>query len=1234
MFFYVSLLKSGNELEPRLMGDKPTKSEPPKEVLLGSPGPLPTVLVDMDPSDPAAILFASGLEPTDNVPTIISKTGPKQLKTIDPEPATDIFKGKKLAHFELIGAVGKGGMATVLKARDTILDRTVAVKVLPPDMAKENENVLRFHQEARSAARLDHENIARVFFCGEDQKLNFIAFEFIEGKNLKEILSARNVIPYNESLPYMIQVARGLTHAASRNVVHRDIKPSNIIITPEGLVKLVDMGLARSLGPNEGGLTQSGMTLGTFDYISPEQALEPRDADHRSDIYSLGCTFYHLITGHAAVPEGTAARKLYHHQHIKPTDPRVLVPDLPDNIARLLDKMLAKNPSDRFQAPQEMLFEMEKVCFELGLQSTNSEFRPNTNQETTSVADGQRITLPWLVVGIGMIILLILIDSLQNGLAKQQGNWPFETPSANAIVLPPSPESAIGTTNQNDNSLPTNPQVEPKVGLIPKYESDEPSLKDLKEWLVRFKDSKQIEIILAKDLDLTPENEKQDPGLIITNPIVKIRSKDTTKRHLIKLGYDARAISKPVAWSAITLLSDDAIIQDINIMIDARSTDTEMHGITYKGKKSLLVRRCEFIQAQAVQSENKLLASLLIDPLENSKPLITVEDSCFLGFEQIVAPSTDAGAKPDPVSFRQPDGGGCDAIINRGSSRLRFTNCVFGPHYSVLHFQGKTDSDNPVVIQHCTIMQGTKSSVILAGLLASPQIAMSHSLIARLPDLILQSENDQSVLIKNTSNANQTRFKGIENRYFKIDTYLAQISPQSSLRDFNTFQNQLNENKLGNDDSSKILETNPWKNDQPIKLLEEFHLGQAFMVKDTAPELRDPDSVKDRLIGAEKFLDFSYISKPLPLLEMSKNELANKPRIVDPEVDEPSKLIFKSVETAISSCKGGETILIKHDGELLVGQSRIEKVTGEITLKPFPGNKPILISANPREGESGTLFLINESSLKIEDLDIICKPSQPGGKTPNFSNLGKASNLTLKNCNLTMEKSDLPQLPAIVGITADSSLMMDSMLGKPLVPANIILIEQSRLKGECNVFRNRTTRPCELQINQSFIAITGAIAKVENSNFPGSVASVLQAKLYKVSAFCEGIPFQVSQAKAPSGPGSIKISDSLIMQAGSFALIQFEDPEISVERLKESIRFEGGRNLYNSGDKLLEGKSNLDSTKDILLNLERFHLLFPDLQMTKLTTPIPALNSKLAPFWKAPMNQFRNEETRGYGSNP
>src|SRR5437870_10455121 len=284
-------------------------------------------------SDEDAIVVPENARPTDESPTIISKNPPvvepisstkDKITELAPRPTSPEsivagLRGRRLAHFELIEPIGIGGMAAVIRARDTQLDRFVALKILPPETAQEPENIQRFHQEAKAAAKLDHENIARVFFCGEDQGLHFIAFEFVEGENLRTLLEGRGRIPVPEAINYLLQIATGLAHAAQRGVVHRDIKPSNIIITPAGRAKLVDMGLARSVAtPSDLALTQSGVTLGTFDYISPEQALEPRDADVRSDIYSLGCTFYHVLTGHAPVPEGTAAKKLHHHQNIGP----------------------------------------------------------------------------------------------------------------------------------------------------------------------------------------------------------------------------------------------------------------------------------------------------------------------------------------------------------------------------------------------------------------------------------------------------------------------------------------------------------------------------------------------------------------------------------------------------------------------------------------------------------------------------------------------------------------------------------------------------------------------------------------------------------------------------------------------------------------------------------------------------------------------------------------------------
>src|SRR3954454_21251590 len=196
------------------MAEPQAESPDPRE-----PTPPPTG----EPSRPLRPIRAEELffdvEPSDDRPTIISRNRPTSFR---PEEAlAGVLRGRRLAPFELLEPIGVGGMAAVIRARDTQLDRFVALKILPPDLASDPENVRRFHQEARAAAKLDHENIARVFYCGDDQRLHFIAFEFVEGLNLRHLLERRGRLPVAEAVHYMLQIATGLAHAASRGVVHR-----------------------------------------------------------------------------------------------------------------------------------------------------------------------------------------------------------------------------------------------------------------------------------------------------------------------------------------------------------------------------------------------------------------------------------------------------------------------------------------------------------------------------------------------------------------------------------------------------------------------------------------------------------------------------------------------------------------------------------------------------------------------------------------------------------------------------------------------------------------------------------------------------------------------------------------------------------------------------------------------------------------------------------------------------
>jgi serine/threonine protein kinase len=514
---------------------------------------------------PVDDVLASPPPSTDDTPTIISRNSPASPITTEPDTG---IRGRRLAHFELIEPIGVGGMAAVLRARDTQLDRFVALKILPPEMAADAENVRRFHQEARSAARLDHQNIARVFFCGEDQRLHFIAFEFVEGDNLRAVLEQRGTLSVADAVHYMIQVAAGLAHAHSRGVVHRDIKPSNIIITPSGRAKLVDMGLARTLerqGEHE--LTQSGVTLGTFDYISPEQALEPRDADVRSDIYSLGCTFYHVLTGRTPTPEGTAARKLHCHQHVKPVDPRQYVPDLPIEVVAILDKMMAKKPADRFQTPDELVHQLLQTAKKLGLDSSVPE--GVLTVETATAAPAGRPLLWAALAAIAVIALVFALDPLSGPSPMPDNSLPKRNSNDSGVV--------VKDSNPPDKGIEKQP-VAHKQDHTPEeniYESPErPTARHLLDWLAARTDAARIELRLKGDLVLTPAEGAAQCLLIGAKQQVIIEPLEKNSRPTIRLKYDHDPAKKPLV--ALTVSAPQVRITGVRFVVDARGADAEM----------------------------------------------------------------------------------------------------------------------------------------------------------------------------------------------------------------------------------------------------------------------------------------------------------------------------------------------------------------------------------------------------------------------------------------------------------------------------------------------------------------------------------------------------------------------------------------------------------------------------------------------------------------------------------
>ncbi len=262
-------------------------------------------------------------------------------------------------RYRIIDEIGKGGMGIVYRAEHRLMERTVALKVISRRLVSNAKAVERFRLEVRAAAKLSHRNVVAAYDAEQAGDLHFLVMEFVEGTSLREIVRRRGRLSVLHACNYVVQAAHGLQHALDNGMVHRDIKPHNLMRTPKGTVKILDFGLARFASQHsslseDSGQTSDGTTLGTPDYMAPEQARDARRADIRADIYSLGCTLYFLLAARVPFPQGTAIDKLAAHLEHDPQPLAGMRSDIPGEVIRIVERMMAKDPAERFSTPAEV----------------------------------------------------------------------------------------------------------------------------------------------------------------------------------------------------------------------------------------------------------------------------------------------------------------------------------------------------------------------------------------------------------------------------------------------------------------------------------------------------------------------------------------------------------------------------------------------------------------------------------------------------------------------------------------------------------------------------------------------------------------------------------------------------------------------------------------------------------------------------------------------------------------
>jgi serine/threonine protein kinase len=354
----------GDEVQPQKPQRQPAQEKRPSEDKASSEGvPLEKII---------SSLTECGLMSTAEVEKFIESLPAESRPTTGKELAESLYRRKKLTKFQVqavyqgktrglvmgnyvvLDRLGKGGMGQVYKARHRVMERVVAIKVLPSEATKSEEAVKRFQREVKAMARLSHRNIVTSHDADEHKGMHFLVMEYVEGKDLALLVKERGPLSLRQAVECVLQAARGLDYAHQQGIVHRDVKPQNIILDHAGTIKILDMGLARIRVDMENetfaslaSLTQTGQVMGTVDYMSPEQAIETRLADARSDIYSLGATLYYLLCGTPPYPGDTVAKRLMAHRLSPIPSLREGRPEIPETLDRLFQSLLAKHPSNR-----------------------------------------------------------------------------------------------------------------------------------------------------------------------------------------------------------------------------------------------------------------------------------------------------------------------------------------------------------------------------------------------------------------------------------------------------------------------------------------------------------------------------------------------------------------------------------------------------------------------------------------------------------------------------------------------------------------------------------------------------------------------------------------------------------------------------------------------------------------------------------------------------------------------
>lgn len=1014
----------------------------------------------------------------DSTPTVI---GPSTRNPVT--EALALAAGSTLGHFEIIAPLGAGGMASVLKARDTHLGRFVALKILPPEAARDADSVTRFKQEARAAAKLDHDNVARVFFSGEDRGLHFIAFEFVEGETLRARIERLGHLSVPEAVRFLFDCAVGLRHLAERGVVHRDIKPGNVVVTPDGRAKLIDLGLARhaeSVSVN-GGVTQSGVTLGTFDYISPEQARDPRSADARSDIYSLGCTFYHALTGRPPVPEGTAAVKLSAQQLSAPTDPRELNPDVPDELAMVLNRMLAKDPARRYQTPAELIAGLSEVARQLGLPVDRAADVPTTASSATHprlVAEPPRFPIGWIVAGVVLLAAGLVVASLTGGGRGSVAHpVPWDEPPP---IKPVSPFDGPAKEDQPKRPTPAGPKTVATA-----------------EELIAAARGEVAQVTLQPGAvyDLT-----EAPGVFFEGKRLSLECPDPRNPAVVRVAVSPLADPPGPRAGGLTVGRADAVtfrgihFEFVEKAVAADDEGLEPVGVAVLETGKLDVLECAWEEPDAKDGKAKSahVPALHLGRAARSKPTEFVARHVYFGMRRWTGIEFDG-----PVAATVAE---CGFATGKTALRLTGEAEASGP-----------DTTSTLQLKACTfLLDNRAAAVAVESVKASVSAGFCVFAAPAAPDpmAMMMTDADRKpvalrVMGGEPSAATFAAVPGEPSAYFRAEIPAGAGGAESA-----------------------DLAAAPWKTVPPLP--DRAEPWKALELNPAVQGVRASRQSGVHILGvtrlpaatgARLYADWPPGSGPAHAPKAGVKVWHPNPTAAEKAVFH--KGVFDDLQKAVESLAPNEALHVRANGPVKVPTVVLAKAGARIVVKPEDGFTPVLVPAD------GPLFRIEEGELRLERLHVrMTLPEDAAGKPVAAVVLAGGKRCEWLDCSVTADET--------VGDTS-AALLVAPRPGGARPDARF---ERCLIRGTGRLVRMPAAAPASVAITNSVVALTGPVLDLGPPEAKPAEGAAVRVVLSRATALLAAPLVDAALADSPDAaavPVQIEADTSLFAPLDKFA---------------------------------------------------------------------------------------------------